>query len=208
MALSGILHPKSILREDAEERKGTAHGKSHTPHAPVTGIQVCSGSGGMEGRSDRSKFHVERLDFGKAAYPVIQRERGREGAKQPTGWQRRIQSKVMRDCTTNQQWIACGFLAPKIGKPWECTDGLYLASAETSLTMLAVKDCDWKYIPSIVQPAAIIVRPYHQHHSIVETLCSKLPAIAEGHCERTFKMVPGDILDAIIFLLDDKPVRS
>ncbi|XP_065058563.1 uncharacterized protein LOC135686289 [Rhopilema esculentum] len=113
------------------------------------------------------------------------------------------------DLHTNQQMYSCGSLAPKMGRggggcsnhsfkrdsqPWEMTDGCIYALAELSTNKLAVKDV-MECIPLLSKAASF--RHYTQHFHLLETLCSKLPAIAEGIGKRTFKMYLETFFDAI-----------
>ena len=110
---------------------------------------------------------------------------------------------------TNQMMYSCGSLAPKMGRggggcsnhsfkrasqPWEMTDGCIYAMAELASNKSAAKlviDC----LPLLSKAASY--RHYSQHFHLLETLCNKLPMIAEGIGKRVFKMHLESFFNAI-----------
>lgn len=113
---------------------------------------------------------------------------------------------------TDKQMYSCGSLAPKMGRgggcmdhkfrkpcePWELADGCVHLIAE--LSSLPEMACLIAPLLSLVAKAASY-QHYTQHLYLLETICKKLPVIANGIGKRLFKSQLESFFDCIFYAL-------
>ncbi|GAB1608917.1 uncharacterized protein LOC115226077, partial [Argonauta hians] len=201
----------SNLRDNISSvRQGAAVALSNVVHAygeecrqTVMG-QIKEGLAGLEQQEATSEKYAG-LERGPATFGVAKQRRDNDP-----------------DLHTNKQMYSCGSLAPKMGRgggggcmdhkfrkpeePWEFADGCINLVAELA-TLPSMGGAVEELLPLVASAAGY--RHYTQHLYLLETVCKRLPGVAQGLGKRAFKGHLEGFFDPIFYgLTCDSPLTA